>query len=103
MASNRNILLAGTIVLILIISTGIIYVQSQPRERSYSVPPPEEVVRQYFESWNRKDWTNMYATLSDDFKKIDPDAKDMAAFRNFAGSQGIEGVRIISINEESND
>jgi len=75
--------------------------QTQPPE--YSIKNPEEVVRQYFESWDRKDWPNMYATLSDGFKRIDPDAKDLSAFINFASSQGITGEKIIAIKQESND
>lgn len=74
---------------------------SQPTE--YTIKKPEEIVRQYFESWDKGDLPNMYATLSDGFKRIDPNAKDLATFRNFAGSQGIEGIQIISINEESKD
>lgn len=74
---------------------------SQPTE--YSIKKPVEVVRQYFESWEQKDYPNMYATLSDGFKRIDPNAKDLATFRSFASSQGIDGVKVISINEESND
>ncbi len=104
--SERNILLFGLVGLILIIAAGIAYVQwfQKPADlQAYSTPSPEEVVRQYFESWNNKDWPNMYATLSDGFKKIDPDAKDMATFRSFASSQGIEGVNMLSIKETSND
>jgi len=74
---------------------------SQPTE--YSIKNPEEVVRQYFDSWGKKDYPNMYAAISDGFKRIDPNAKDLASFRSFASSQGIDGVRIKSINEESND
>lgn len=74
---------------------------SQPTD--YTIKKPEEVVRQYFESWDRKDYPNMYATLSDGFKRIDPNAKDLSTFKDFASSQGIEGVRIISMKEKSND
>ena len=74
---------------------------SQPTD--YTIKKPTEVVRQYFESWDKKDYPNMYATLSDGFKRIDQNAKDLNTFKNFASSQGIEGVRIISIKEESND
>jgi len=77
--------------------------QEQTQQTEYSIKKPEEVARQYFESWDIKDWPNMYATLSDGFKRIDLNAKDLAAFRNFASSQGIEGIRIISIKEDSND
>ena len=103
--SNRNILLFGITGFILVIAAGVAYVQmfQRPEPLSYNAPPPDEVVRQYFESWDNKDWPNMYATLSDGFKKIDPNAKNLATFRNFTSSQGIAGVKIISIKEESND
>lgn len=103
-AANKQLYL-GIGILAIILIAGVVYVQltqTKP-EQSYQAPPPEEVVKQYFESWDKKDWPNMYATLSDGFKKIDPNTKDFATFKNFASSQGIEGVRIISINEESND
>lgn len=77
--------------------------QEQIQQPEYSIKTPEEIVRQYFESWDKEDWPNMYATLSDGFKKIDPNAKDLSTFRSFASSQGIEGVTIINIQEESND
>ncbi len=77
--------------------------QAQIQTTEYPIKKPEEVVRQYFGSWDKKDWPNMYAAISDGFKKIDPDAKNLATFRSFASSQGIEGVKIISLNEESND
>ncbi len=64
---------------------------------------PEEVVRQYFTAWSNKDYVNMYATFSDGFKKIDSNAKDLTTFREFASSQGINGVNIINIKETSND
>ncbi len=103
---NKNVLFFGIAGLILIIAAGVAYVQlfQGPGDSSgYNTPSPEEVARQYFVAWNDKDWPNMYATLSDGFKKIDPDAKDLATFRNFASSQGIESVNIISIKELSND
>ena len=77
--------------------------EGQMQQMEYAMIKPEEVVRQYFESWNRKDWPNMYATLSDGFKRIDPKAKDLAAFRNSVSSQGIDNIRVIKINVESND
>ena len=45
----------------------------------------------------------MYATLYDGFKKIDPNAKDLDNFREFAAAQGIEGVNILEIRALSND
>ncbi len=101
----RKILLSGIAGLIAIIIIGVAYVQlTQPTpEQPYQAPEPEEVVRRYFESWGRNDWPNMYATISDGFKAIDPDAKDLAALRNFASSQGVEGINILGIKEILND
>ncbi len=64
---------------------------------------PRDVVKQYFGSWKEKNWPRMYETISDGFKKIDSSAKDLTTFSNFANSQGIEDVKIINIEEESND
>jgi len=105
-AKPKSNVVLGAVVIAAVFVAGLIYVQFTKQNEvadNYQVAPPEEVVRQYFTSWNNKDWPNMYATLSDGFKKIDPNAKDLAAFRNFASSQGIEGVNIISIKETSND
>lgn len=104
--NSQNILFFGIIGLIAIVVVGVAYVQLTQKsasEQSYQSPSAEEVVRQYFIAWNNKDWPNMYATISDGFKKIDPNTKDLATFRNFVSSQSIEGVKILSIKEISND
>lgn len=69
----------------------------------YEQPTPEEVAKQYFDAWNRKDYPNMYSTISDGFKKIEPTAKDLASFKAYAESQGVDGVRILSIEERPNN
>jgi len=74
---------------------------SQPTE--YTIKKPEEVVRQYFESWDKKDYPNMYATISDGFKIIEATAKDLNTFKTAVSSQPITGVKIIDSKEESND
>ncbi len=102
---NSNALL-GVAIIAAVFIAGLIYVQASQQNQvadNYQVAAPEEVVRQYFESWDKKDWPNMYAAISDGFKKIDTNAKDLATFRNFTSSQGIEGVNILSIKETSND
>ena len=99
---DKNLLLFAGIFIVLVVG-GLAYQLLQPKPVDYQVPSPQEVVRQYFESWNKKDWPNMHATISDGFKRIDPNAKALATFKNFASAQGIEGVRILSVKEESND
>ncbi len=76
--------------------------QKQPQE-SYQFPSPEAVVRQYFEAWNAGDYVNMYAAISDGFKRIEPTAKDLSTFRAYAQAQGINEVKIISLQEKMND
>ena len=84
---------------------GIIYIALTSKEENieYNIPLPEEVVKQYFASWDKKNYPDMYAAISDGFKKIEPTARDLRAFKEYAGSQGIEGVNILSIKEISND
>lgn len=106
LAKTRSNVALGAAIIAAVFVMGLIYVQLTKQNEAtgnYQVAPPEEVVRQYFTAWNNKDWPNMHATLSDGFKKIDPNAKDLATFRNFARSQGIDGVNILSIKETSND
>ena len=94
----------GLLGFILIIAVGIIFVNfgpNPPEKNTYKMPGPEDIVRQYFESWNTKDWPNMYAALSDGFKKIDPNAKDLDAFRKYAESQNIASIKIINIKLDS--
>lgn len=101
---QNTAVILGIAVIAVVIMADVIYVQfTKPQIQEYQTPSPEEIVRQYFESWAKKDWPNMYAAISDGFKRIDSNAKDIAAFRNFANSQGVEGVNILSIKETSND
>ncbi len=105
-AKPKSDVVLGIVVIAAIFVIGLIYIQYSKQNEvadNYQVALPEEVVRQYFTSWNRKDWPNMYAAISDGFKKIDTDAKDLTAFRNFASSQDINGINILDIKEESND
>lgn len=105
MKFNSNVML-GVAIIAAVFVMGLIYIQFTQQNAiadNYKIASPEEVVRQYFEAWGKKDWPNMYAALSDDFKKIDPDAKDLATFRSFASSQGVEGINILIIKETSND
>lgn len=106
MPHSQNIKRGGIVALLLLLLIGIYFnnqQQKQQQQEAYQFPVPAAVVRQYFEAWNAGDYVNRYATISDGFKKIDPQAKDLAAFKQFASSQGIKGVNIISIKEKSND
>ena len=84
---------------------GIIYIALTSKEENieYNIPLPEEVVKQYFASWDKKNYPDMYAAISDGFKKIEPTARDLRAFKEYVESQGINSIRIISIKEASND
>ena len=103
MQPNKKLYI-GLGIFVIIIVVGIIFVNfgpNPPEKNTYQIPSPEEIVQQYFESWGAKDWPNMYATISDGFKKIDPNAKDFAAFKKYAESQNIVAVKIIDIKLDS--
>lgn len=102
--SEKNILYIGLAVILLILVIGI-FVQNKNKssENVYTIPLAEEIVRQYFVSWNNKNYPDMYVTISDGFKKIEPTAKDLTIFREFASSQDIKEIKIVDVKEESND
>lgn len=101
---NKKILIVGLLIILFVIIVGVIFIKNtQKIKEEYTTPTPEEVVRQYFTAWDNKNYPDMYAIISDGFKKIDPNAKDLATFRNFASSQGIENINILNIKEKSNE
>ncbi len=104
MNKNQRAIVAIIFILVLIIAF-FIYNKFIPKkdDLDYEQPSPEETVRIYFNSWSEKDYVNMYATISDGFKKIEPSAKNLAAFREYAESQNINIVDTVSIKERSND
>lgn len=99
---NKKILVVGLLAILLIVIIGVIFIKNtKDTEEVYMTPPPEEVVRQYFTAWNNKNYQDMYAVISDGFKKIEPTAKDLNYFRTYASSQGVESVKIIAVELES--
>ena len=102
--TNKRVLYSGLVILFTIFVIWVIWTNSATtKEENYNFPSPENVTKQYFTAWNNKDYVNMYSTISDGFKRIDPNSKDLSTFRKFVDSQEIKGVKIISITEESND
>ena len=65
----------------------------------------ELVVRSYFESWNSKDYKTQYDQISDGFKRIDPNAKDLSIFSKYSAKffEQANGIEIVSIKEVLND
>lgn len=100
--AKRNALIAA-FALFLIVGIAYISLTKSGESIDYSVPIPEEAVKQYFNAWNSNNYADMYAAISDGFKKIEPTAKDLRAFQAYAESQGITNVKILSIKEASND
>ena len=101
--NKKKIVLIAAFLLFFI--AGIVYITLTNDDKipDYETPSPEKVVEQYFASWGNKNYPDMYAAVSDGFKKIEPTAGDLRAFKGYAESQGISGIRIISIKEASND
>ena len=60
---------------------------------------PAEVVRLYYESFDKKDYRTMYALISDGFKEIEPTAKTYELFaaeidKYFKSGKGIKVVEV---------
>jgi len=98
----KSVLVGSIIILLIAIFLGI-FISGLPPQTDYKFSDPQQIVKQYFESWNKKDWPNMYATISDGFKKIEPTAKTLSDFRSYAEGQGIPEVKILNLKEETND
>lgn len=73
--------------------------------KPYSELTPKEVVELYFTSWNSRDYENMYKTVSDGFKRIDPNATSLEAFRNNLDKffQRGRSIRLVKAEELLND
>ena len=102
-STNKRALYIGLAVLFVIFVVGVIWANSKPVVEDYEFPSPKEVVEQYFIAWNNKDYINMYATFSDGFKKIEPTAKTLQDFKDYASLQDVEKVEVINIEEKSNN
>ena len=99
----KQIILISILVFVLFVGTGIFIQLQQQKTEKFEFPKPEEIVKKYFESWDKKNWVEMYSSISDGFKKIEPTAKTLADFRQYIVSQNIGNVNILSVNERSND
>lgn len=100
---NKKLLYIGAVIGIFIILSLFIFFKDVPKENNGKESISEKVVRQYFKSWDKKDYAGMYSIISDGFKEIDPNAKDLESFRNYASSQNINGVTVKKINENLNN
>lgn|SRR3989344_1245935 len=99
----RNLAIISVFVVFLASGISYITLTKDNPIPDYETPSPEKVVEQYFVAWSNKNYPDMYATISDGFKRIEPTAKDLGAFKSYAGSQGINNVKILSIKKISND
>ena len=102
-STNKRALYIGLAVLFVIFGAGVIWANSKPVVEDYEFPSPKEVVEQYFIAWDNKDYINMYATFSDGFKKIEPTAKTLQDFKDYASLQDVEKVEVINTEEKSNN
>ena len=99
---NKKILFIGLGVIIFAALIGVFTTDKQ-EVQEYMVPLPDDVVKQYFTAWNDKRYQDMYATISDGFKKIEPTAKDLTTFKEYVDSQNIKKINIKKIEEKFND
>jgi len=99
----NKVVVLSLLLLIVLVGIGFVLTSQQNQTTDFKPSDPEQVVRQYFESWDKKDWPNMYSVISDGFKKIEPTAKTLSDFKQYVESQNISGINILSIKEQTND
>ena len=99
----KKIILISVAVLVLLAGAGVIIQTTEKQESEYKFPDATQTVKQYFNSWNSKDWPNMYSIVSDGFKKIEPTAQTLVDFKTYSESQNIQNVKLLDLKEESND
>lgn len=103
MKGNKKLILMLAFVFFVAVGIGFISISNEDAKADYKIPSPEEVVKQYFNAWSSRNYPDMYAAISDGFKKIEPTAADLRTFKSYVESQGVESVKIESIEEKSND
>ena len=99
----KQVILISIAVFVFVVAVGVILQTTENKQTEYKFPGAAEVVKQYFESWGEKNWVEMYSTISDGFKKIEPTAQTLSDFRNYQKTQGIDHIHILSIKEKSSD
>lgn len=99
---NNKILLIFILVLIAISIFIYIFINLETEPNNQSTKT-ESIVYNYFKAWDEKNYVIMYDLISDGFKKIDENAKDLKIFKKYASAQGIEGITINEIKQTSNN
>ena len=99
----KRIILVSVAILVILAGAGAIIQITENEKSEYKFPEATQTVKQYFDSWDKKDWPNMYSVISDGFKKIEPTAKTLGDFRAYAEGQNVETVKILELKEESAD
>ncbi|MBI3037369.1 nuclear transport factor 2 family protein [Candidatus Woesearchaeota archaeon] len=82
--------------------------QQQPQQQGkidVSLLQPAEVVRLYYESFDKKDYAAMYALISDGFKEIEPTAKTYGLFAAEMGKyfKSGRGMKVLEMKEPEVD
>ena len=101
---NQLFLVAEVASLVLLLSYGCSKYQKAPQSApevavNVSQLQPDELVRLYYESFDRKDYATMYALISDGFKQLEPTAKNYELFaaemdKYFNNGKGVQVVEV---------
>lgn len=79
--------------------------QQQVQSVNVSGLQPAEVVRLYYEAFDKKDYATMYALISDGFKEIEPTAKTYELFAAEMGKyfKSGKGIKVVEVKEPEVD
>lgn len=101
-STNKKVLYGGLATLFVIALVWAIIANNKTVE-DYDFPEPSIVVEQYFTSWSNKNYPDMYSTISDGFKRIEPSAKNFQDFKAYVNSQNIKSINIVNTETITKD
>lgn len=66
---------------------------------------PEQIVREYYNSFDNKNYEKMYELISEGFKKIEPTAKTLDEFKSYMAKfyDSAKGIKLKTAEITSND
>lgn len=99
----RYILTISLFVVILILSSCAARQgeQQDPNPLDLKTLSPEQAVKEYYKAWGTFDFKAQYELIDDNFKQLEPSAKDLAAFSTFMLAFFGEGkaIEVIEVSQ----
>src|SRR3989338_961043 len=99
----RYILTTFLIIFMIFLSSCAVKKQEQqgPQPLDLKSLTPEQAVKEYYKAWGTYNFNTQYALIDDNFKQIEPSAKDLQTFSNYMLAYFGEGktIEVIEVSQ----